>query len=220
MATMTAQWGKATESFVMVLALCLLLFSAGASAQGRTLLVMGDSLSAAYGLPAEAGWVALLGERLKGEGWTVVNASISGETTAGGASRISHALRQHRPDLVLIELGANDALRGLPLDLSKANLRSMIEASRKSGAAVMLIGMQIPPNYGPDYAGQFQQLFRELADEFGIPLLPFLLAPIATDREAFLPDQLHPDAEAQPRLLEHVMSVLRPALDAAATTAP
>jgi acyl-CoA thioesterase I len=211
MATMTAQWGKATESFVMVLALCLLLFSAGASAQGRTLLVMGDSLSAAYGLPAEAGWVALLGERLKG---------ISGETTAGGASRISHALRQHRPDLVLIELGANDALRGLPLDLSKANLRSMIEASRKSGAAVMLIGMQIPPNYGPDYAGQFQQLFRELADEFGIPLLPFLLAPIATDREAFLPDQLHPDAEAQPRLLEHVMSVLRPVLDAAATTAP
>lgn len=217
---MTAHWGKATESFVMVLAACLLLFSSASATPGRTLLVMGDSLSAAYGLPAEAGWVSLLGERIKDRGWKVVNASISGETTAGGASRMAHALRQHRPDLVLIELGGNDALRGLPLELSKANLRGMIEASRKSGAAVMLIGMQIPPNYGPEYAGQFSAMFRELAEEFDLPLLPFLLEPIASERSAFLPDQLHPNADAQPRLLEHVLATLQPVLDSAAQTAP
>lgn len=204
----------------MVMALCLLLFSSANAAPARTLLVMGDSLSAAYGLPAEAGWVSLLGERIKDQGWTVVNASISGETTAGGASRMAHALRQHRPDLVLIELGGNDALRGLPLELSKANLRGMIEASRKSGAAVMLIGMQIPPNYGPEYAGQFSAMFSELAEEFDLPLLPFLLEPIAAERSAFLPDQLHPNAEAQPRLLQHVLATLQPVLDSAAQTAP
>ena len=204
----------------MVLAACLLLFSSASATPGRTLLVMGDSLSAAYGLPAEAGWVSLLGERIKDRGWKVVNASISGETTAGGASRMAHALRQHRPDLVLIELGGNDALRGLPLELSKANLRGMIEASRKAGAAVMLIGMQIPPNYGPEYAGQFSAMFSELAEEFDLPLLPFLLEPIASERSAFLPDQLHPNADAQPRLLEHVLATLQPVLDSAAQTAP
>jgi acyl-CoA thioesterase I len=204
----------------MVLAACLLLFSSAGATPGRTLLVMGDSLSAAYGLPAEAGWVSLLGERIKDQGWTVVNASISGETTAGGATRMAHALRQHRPDLVLIELGGNDALRGLPLELSKANLRGMIEASRKSGAAVMLVGMQIPPNYGPEYAGQFSAMFSELAEEFDLPLLPFLLEPIASERSAFLPDQLHPNAEAQPRLLEHVLAALQPVLDTATQTAP
>jgi acyl-CoA thioesterase I len=204
----------------MVLAACLLLFSSAGATPGRTLLVMGDSLSAAYGLPAEAGWVSLLGERIKDQGWTVVNASISGETTAGGATRMAHALRQHRPDLVLIELGGNDALRGLPLELSKANLRGMIEASRKSGAAVMLVGMQIPPNYGPEYAVQFSAMFSELAEEFDLPLLPFLLEPIASERSAFLPDQLHPNAEAQPRLLEHVLAALQPVLDTATQTAP
>ena len=215
---MPSPWRSATERFVMVLALALVwLGPAAASPQRPTLLVMGDSLSAAYGLAEEQGWVALLAERLSGHGpgWEVVNASISGETTAGGASRIAHALRSHRPELVLIELGANDGLRGLPLELAQANLRSMVEASRKAGAAVLLVGMQIPPNYGPDYTRGFIDMYRALAEEQQVALLPFLLEPIAGDLQKFQADRLHPTAQAQPLLLEHVWSVLRPLLDTA-----
>lgn len=214
MGKIAAPWRTATEQFVMAVALCLLLGSAPLRA-APTLLVMGDSLSAAYGLAAEQGWVALLAERLGRQqpAWDVVNASISGETTSGGASRIAHALRQHRPELVIIELGANDGLRGLPLELAEANLRSMIEASQKLGARVLLVGMQIPPNYGPDYTGGFIDLYRRLADETGAALLPFLLEPVARRDELFLPDRLHPGAEAQPLLLEHVWQALQPLLD-------
>lgn len=205
---------KASESFVMVaaralLALGLLLpFLAQASAP-RTLLVMGDSLSAAYGLPAEQGWVSLMGEKLARErpGWQVVNASISGETTAGGASRIEGELARHRPDAVLIELGANDGLRGLPLDIAKANLERMVTAAKAQGASVGLLGMRMPPNYGPDYTAAFDAMYRDLAERHALPLLPFLLEPIAAERDAFLQDNLHPTAEAQPRLLEHAWPV-------------
>lgn len=208
---MPSPWAKATERFVMALCLALLGLASPLRAES-TLLVMGDSLSAAYGLEESQGWVALLGERLSDRGWTVVNASLSGETTSGGASRIAFSLRQHRPDLVLIELGANDALRGLPLDLSEANLRSMIEASHSYGARVLLIGMQIPPNYGPDYTRGFIEMYRRLADEQDVALLPFLLEPIAEGEQHFLPDRLHPNAAAQPMLLEHVWSALQPLL--------
>lgn len=203
----------------MALGLALLTLALpGRTQPAPTLLVMGDSLSAAYGLAEPQGWVALLARRLAEQQpvWSVVNASISGETTAGGASRIAHALRQHRPELVLIELGANDGLRGLPLELAAANLRSMIEASRSSGAEVLLVGMQIPPNYGPDYTRGFIDMYRQLADEQQVTLLPFLLEPIAGGPEHFQDDLLHPTAEAQPLLLEHVWQSLQPLLSTAA----
>lgn len=181
----------------------------------RTLLVMGDSLSAAYGLAAEQGWVALLQKRLDAQKpqWRVVNASISGETTAGGASRIDTALKEHAPALVAIELGANDGLRGLPLEHTRANLERMITATKQSGAEVLLIGIRIPPNYGPDYAQAFDAIFADLAREQNTSLLPFLLAPVVADRDAFLPDNLHPTAASQPKLLDHVWTQLSPMLD-------
>lgn len=172
----------------------------------RTVLVVGDSLSAAYNLSKEQGWVHLLGEKLAADhpGWTVVNASISGETTAGGAARIEADLKAHNPGIVVIELGANDGLRGLDLGQARSHLTRMITASQAAGAKVLLIGMHIPPNYGPDYTQAFHGMYAELAEQHGTALVPFLLEPIATDREAFLPDNLHPTAEAQPRLLAHV----------------
>ena len=199
----------------LVTALCGLLLSLCAAAkEPRQVLVMGDSLSAAYGLPASEGWVALLGERLAKErpGWTVVNASISGETTSGGASRIDAALKQHAPELVVIELGANDALRGLPIELASANLERMITASEKAGARVLLAGIRIPPNYGPDYAAALEKMYVDLAEEHETGLLPFLLAPIATDRANFQADNLHPVASAQPKVLDHVWTALEPML--------
>jgi acyl-CoA thioesterase-1 len=212
-------WRKGAESLVMML---LLLGSAslGRAADGtpapasRTLLVMGDSLSAAYGLASEQGWVHLLAERLAQTHpqWRVVNASISGETTAGGAARIQAVLERHDPALVLIELGANDALRGLPLEQAEAHLRQMITASRQVGADVMLIGIRMPPNYGADYAEALGSMYVTLAKEHDTALLPFLLEPIATERDAFLPDNLHPNAAAQPRVLEHVWTALDPLL--------
>jgi acyl-CoA thioesterase-1 len=183
----------------------------------RTVLVMGDSLSAGYGLAAAESWVSLLGERLATErpGWRVVNASISGETTAGGAARIDAELAEHAPDVVVVELGANDGLRGLPLDIAEANLTRMITAAQAAGAQVLLVGMEIPPNYGPDYTAMFRNMFRTLAERHGTALLPFLLEPIARERDAFLDDNLHPTAAAQPRLLEHVWPALLPVIDSA-----
>lgn len=197
-----------------LLALVLLPGQARAAAE-RTVLVMGDSLSAAYGLAPEQGWVALLGERLAEDrpGWKVANASVSGETTAGGASRIAGELQRHQPDVVVIELGANDGLRGLDLDQTRANLARMVEAAEAAGARVLLLGMRLPPNYGPEYTRQFEDNYRELAERHEIPLLPFLLEPIAMDRDAFQADNLHPVAEAQPRLLDHVWPALEPLLD-------
>ena len=215
---MGAAWRKGAESLVMMLALLLaalpLQAADGQWPAARKVLVMGDSLSAAYGLAAEQGWVHLLGQRLSGShpGWKVINASISGETTAGGAARIDAALDQHDPDLVVIELGANDALRGLPIEHASANLTRMIDASKSRGAAVLLIGIRIPPNYGPDYAEALRATYETLARTHDTALLPFLLEPIALDRDAFLPDNLHPTAAAQPRLLDHVWTALEPLL--------
>ncbi|WP_246048457.1 arylesterase [Arenimonas terrae] len=185
-----------------------------AAADGGKVLVMGDSLSAAYGLAPQQGWVALTAERLKAEhpGWTVANASISGETTAGGASRIAAELARHKPTVVVIELGANDGLRGLGLEQTRTNLERMVVAAKQSGARVLLLGMRIPPNYGPQYTQGFERNYRELAEKHAVALLPFFLEPIATDRDAFQADNLHPVAEAQPKLRDHVWPALTPLL--------
>lgn len=187
--------------------------SATPSAQ-RTVLVMGDSLSAAYGLSASQGWVSLTAQKIAKEkpGWRVVNASISGETSAGGAARIAAELRRHKPAVVVIELGANDGLRGLPLAQTRANLEKMILAAQASKARVLLIGMRLPPNYGPDYTRGFERTFRELSQRHATAFLPFLLEPIALDERAFQADRLHPTAAAQPKLRDHVWPALSPLL--------
>ncbi|MGO4222346.1 arylesterase [Lysobacter sp. TAF61] len=185
-----------------------------AAAPARTVLVMGDSLSAGYGLAASQGWVALTADRIARDrpGWRVVNASISGETTAGGASRIAGEIRRSKPAVVVIELGANDGLRGLPLAQSRANLERMIRASKDAGAKVLLIGMRMPPNFGREYTQGFADNFSSLARQYGVSLLPFLLEPIALDRNAFQADNLHPIASAQPKLRDHVWTALGPLL--------
>lgn len=202
------------------LALALLLHALPAAAQDfastrpRTVLVMGDSLSAAYGMPASQGWVSLLGERMQRTHpqWRVVNASVSGETTAGGETRIVDALVRHRPSVVVIELGANDALRGLPLRDARRNLARMIGAAQGVGAKVLLVGMRMPPNYGSEYTAEFERSYRDLSKRFGTALLPFLLAPIASSRDNFQGDNVHPVPAAQPKLVEHVWPALRPLL--------
>jgi acyl-CoA thioesterase-1 len=186
-------------------------------AQGaqRRLLIVGDSLSAEYGLVRGTGWVALLEKRLAQEKLpvTVINASISGETTSGGRSRLPALLKQHRPDVVLLELGGNDALRGLPLQMTRGNLQDMARASKAAGARVLIAGMQVPPNYGRKYSDDFFALFAEVAKAEGAALVPFLLAGVADgpDAEAmFQPDRIHPKAEAHPRILATVWPVLKP----------
>ena len=181
------------------------------NAASKTLLLLGDSLSAGYGLRPEASWPALLQQRLRerGSDYNVVNLSISGETSAGGKSRLGAALAREKPALVLIALGANDGLRGLPLTQLHDNLASMIDAARASGARVLLAGMRLPPNYGP-YADQFARVFADLARSRKVALLPFLLEPLATRADLFQADQLHPAAAAQGLLLEHVWATLAP----------
>ena len=189
---------------------------AGAPAdEARTVLVMGDSLSAGYGMATAEGWVSLLAEELATShpGWRVVNASISGETTAGGAARIIGEAWRHRPDVVVIALGANDGLRGLPLAEMRRNLARMIGVSRYAGAEVLLVGMRMPPNLGADYTEGFERVYRDLSTLFDVPLLPFLLEPIALDAGAYQQDDLHPTAQAQPRILGHVRPALVPLLD-------
>jgi acyl-CoA thioesterase I len=179
--------------------------AASASAAAPTILVYGDSLSAAYGIPQSAGWVALLGERLKQRklDYTVVNASISGETSAGGAARIGKALAASKPAIVIVELGANDGLRGLPVEQMKKNLTAIIQASKGAGARVVLVGMQLPPNYGVPYVNTFRAAFRDLARDERVQFVPFLLEGL-DQRELFQADALHPTTEAQPILLENV----------------
>ncbi len=188
--------------------------AAATSAAQRSVLVMGDSLSAGYGLAASQGWVSLTAQRITKEkpGWRVVNASISGETTAGGAARIAAELKRHKPAVGVIELGANDGLRGLPLAQTRANLEKMIAAAKDTKANVLMIGMRLPPNYGPDYIRGFENIFRELAKKHGIAFVPFLLEPIALDDRAFQADRLHPTAAAQPKLRDHVWPALAPLL--------
>ena len=181
--------------------------------QQRKILVLGDSLSAEYGLPRGSGWVALLEARLTGHKptYSVINASISGETTSGGRSRLPALLAQHKPSHVVIELGGNDALRGLPLAMTEANLRAMAQAARAAEAAVMLVGMQVPPNYGQSYSRDFAGLFGKVAQREGAALVPFLLAGFADEVDAqkwFQPDRIHPIAAAHPRMLDNVWQVM------------
>ncbi|HEU4708888.1 MAG TPA: arylesterase [Methylophilaceae bacterium] len=186
-----------------------------ALAAGPTILVFGDSLSAAYRMPQEQGWVSLLQQRLKTEGfpYQVVNASVSGETTSGGLSRLPITLRQHRPDIVLLELGANDGLRGLPLAQMRKNLETMIKTSKDFNAKVVLLGIKIPPNYGPTYTREFSQSFKELAAQYDLPLVDFFLDGVAGKPQFTLDDGLHPTSSAQPYILNNIWPVLRPELD-------
>jgi acyl-CoA thioesterase-1 len=192
--------------------------AAQAAAPEPVVLVMGDSLSAAYGIPATQGWVARLQQRLGQQGYPhrVVNASVSGETSAGGLARLPTLLQRHRPALVLIELGANDGLRGLPVAQVSANLARMLALVRQAKARALLFEMRMPPNYGPAYAERFQRAYAELAQAERVPLVPFFLATIALDPAQFLDDGLHPSALAQPRLLEAVWPTLQPLLGAPA----
>lgn len=194
--------------------LLLTITSSSWAAPSNTVLIMGDSLSAAYGLKPEQGWVALLDARLRtrNPAWSTLNVSISGETTAGGLARMAPALRRAKPKVVIIELGANDGLRGLELTQSKANLKSMIKQSQAAGARVLLVGMRIPPNYGAEYGTQFFDMYGQLARSEKVALIPFFFAPIALDRSWFLPDGLHPAARAQPLLLDTVWQQLEPLL--------
>ncbi len=192
----------------------------------NVILVYGDSLSAGFGIRVDQSWPALLGERLKtnspvGAGstplkpaplWTVSNASISGETTAGGRSRFAAALAQFKPKVVILELGANDGLRGLPVVQMQDNLTAMIKLAKASHAHVLLVGMRMPPNYGPVYTHDFEQAFVTLAKQQKIALLPFLLEPIAGQRDAFQADGLHPIAAMQSKLLDHIYPSLVPLL--------
>lgn len=192
--------------------------SAAATSPGATkrcLLVLGDSLSAEYGLKRGSGWVALADQRLRSElpGTEVINASLSGDTTAGGRARLGPLLTQHRPSHVVIELGGNDALRGLPLGMTRANLLAMAQQAKAAGAQVMIIGMQVPPNYGPTYARDFQALFTQVARQEATALLPFLLAGVADDADPlrwFQADRIHPNEAAHPRILANVWPVMWP----------
>ncbi len=179
---------------------------------GPVLLVVGDSLSAEYGLPRGTGWVQLLADRLRtsGSDYRVVNVSISGETTSGGRSRLPALLKQHRPKIVVLELGANDGLRGLPLNVMTDNLAAMIQQSKAAGAKVLLVGVRVPPNYGRDYAERFAASYAALAREHKVVLVPFLLEGFAEQLELFQPDRIHPTVEAQPRMLDNVLPALQP----------
>ncbi|MDG4595979.1 MAG: arylesterase [Candidatus Contendobacter sp.] len=192
----------------------LVIWSGLVHAEAPVILVLGDSLSAGYGIPAEQGWVNLLQRRLTERGFPhqVVNASISGDTTSGGLSRLPAALARHRPALVILELGANDGLRGQPPMAMAANLGRMIELSQQAGARVLLAEMRIPPNYGPLYAQKFQATFGELAQHHQVPLIPFLLNGVAGNPALIQDDGLHPRAEAQPRILDNVWPALEPLL--------
>jgi acyl-CoA thioesterase-1 len=188
-----------------------------AAAPGATLLVVGDSLSAEYGLARGSGWVELLQQRLKRERskLQVVNASVSGDTTAGGRSRLPALLAQHQPRIVIVELGGNDALRGLPPAMTEANLSAMVRDARAAGAKVLLLGMQVPPNYGQKYAQDFAAVFARVAKAEGAALLPFFLAGVADGPQAdklFQNDRIHPNAQAQPQLLDNVWPALKPLL--------
>jgi len=181
---------------------------------GPVLLVLGDSLSAEYGLSRGTGWVQLLADRLRNSGsdYRVVNASISGETTSGGRTRLPALLKEHRPRVIVLELGANDGLRGLPLNVMRDNLQAMIRQGQAAGARVLLVGLRVPPNYGREYAERFAGTFAALARELKVPLVPFLLEGFAESFELFQADRIHPTAEAQPRILDNVWPILVPLL--------
>ena len=192
----------------------LLSCTAGAASADATILVFGDSLSAGYGLPREQSWVDLMRTRLTREfpDYKVVNASVTGETTIGGKARLASTLSQHRPQIVILELGANDGLRGTRVDTIRANLAAMIAEARRHGSKVLLVGMNVPPNYGSEYTEKFRSLFEGIARKERVPLVPFLFEGFAADRSMFQPDGIHPVAAAQPKMLDNVWPQLRPLL--------
>jgi acyl-CoA thioesterase I len=193
----------------------LMVATASAKAEAPVILVFGDSISAGYGLArVEQGWVELLKTRLKaqGYGYQVVNASVSGETTAGGLARLPRALNLHHPKILILELGANDGLRGLPIPQMRENLTHMVDLASGAGAKTVLLGMRMPPNYGPEYTDQFRLVFSDLARKERLPLVPFLLDNIALSPTLMQDDNLHPNALGQPVLLDNVWPSLQPLL--------
>jgi acyl-CoA thioesterase I len=194
-----------------------------ARAEMPTILVFGDSISAGYGLPrVEQGWVALLQAKLlkEGYGYEVVNASFSGETTAGGLARLPRALSLHHPSIVILELGGNDGLRALPIAPMRANLARMAELSTAAGAKIVLVGMRIPPNYGPQYTEQFSRVYAQLAHDEHLALVPFVLDGVALTPTLMQDDGIHPNGAGQPRLLDNVWPALAPLLKPSAHAAP
>ena len=191
---------------------CLLISFVTSASSNSTILVMGDSLSAEYGISRGSGWVKLLEGQLQKQGsqWLVFNASISGETSAGGLTRITSLLQQKKPRIVMLELGANDALRGLSVDETEKNLSKMIQLSKQSGAKVLLFGMQIPPNYGQDYTKKFKDLYPKLATQEGVELVPFFMAGIVTNVDFFQADKIHPNEKAQTILYKNVWGAMAP----------
>ncbi|MGB9151067.1 MAG: arylesterase [Burkholderiales bacterium] len=207
--------------FVLWLALAFASFCAIAEPSKPVILIYGDSLSAAYGLAQKDGWVALLSQRLEQKklAYKVVNASISGETTFGGATRIDTALKQHRPAIIVVELGGNDGLRGLPLSDSKSSLEKILRASAGAHAKILLVGMRLPPNYGRDYTEKFHAMYAELAKQYKAELVPFMLEGVADSRDNFQADNIHPTAKVQSQILENIWKPLQHMLTPKAASA-
>lgn len=205
----------ATSALLAGLLLVCLTTASAVANQEPIILVFGDSLSAAYGIREEQGWVTLLQEKLESEGFAhrVVNASVSGETSNGGLARLPAVLESHAPDLVILELGGNDGLRGLPLQALEENLQTMIDMIQQADAEVLLAGIQIPPNYGPRYTEPFAQIFPTLSERESLPLVPFLIDGIAQHPDLMQNDGIHPKAEAQFMIVDNVWPVLKPMLD-------
>ncbi len=201
---------------LLVGGLLLLAASASAYSAPKTVLVLGDSLSAEYGLNRGSGWVALLEKKLKAEriSVTIINASISGETTSGGRARLPALLKQHKPAVVVIELGANDGLRGLPVASAEDNLRAMVDLSKKNDAEVLLVGMRMPPNYGRAYTEQFFNMYTKLSTSYKAPLVPFMLEGVADQPTMFQADRLHPSAAAHPIILANIWPKFKPLVKA------
>ena len=205
---------RSLRGYLLQFLLLVIVQIAPAHAQGGVILVLGDSLSSAYGLDVKAGWVQLLQNRLdkQNAAYRVVNASISGDTTNGGAARLPSALEKHAPDVVVVELGGNDGLRGLPLTVTRANLERIIVESQTAGARVLLLGMRLPPNYGPAYNNAFHAIYEQLANQYQVGRVPFLLDGIGAVEGMMQADGIHPRSEAQPLMLENVWPHLKPLL--------
>jgi acyl-CoA thioesterase-1 len=209
----TALWGAALGAAMLVDTAA----AANAAGPGKpVIVVLGDSISAEYGLPRDTGWVALMRRRLADEriDYSVANASISGDTTSGGRARLPALMERLKPSILIVELGANDALRGVPLTTTEDNLRTIIGAAQRAHAKVVLVGMYVPPNYGPDYTQKFHGLYGTLSKQLNVPLVPFLLAGIENNPDMFQADQIHPTQQAQPVLLNNVWPALKPLLHA------
>jgi len=200
------------RGFIKLALFCLFMPIVTLAQVNSTILVMGDSLSAEYGLSRGTGWVKLLEDQLQKQAspWTIFNASISGETSSGGLTRLATLLKQKKPGIVFLELGANDALRGLSIDQTEKNLRKMIQMSKQSGAKVLLFGIQIPPNYGQDYTNRFKTMYPKLTNQEGIELLPFFLKDVASQKEFFQADNIHPNEKAQILLFKNVWDAMNP----------